>query len=348
MARPVILGVVGDSAAGKTTITRGLVRLLGDQNVTHVAADDYHRYDRQQRAERGITPLHPECNYMDILAQHLLLLRSGESILKPVYVHKDGTFGRPEYVAPQEFTVVEGLLGYHTEPMRQAYDVRVFLAPPEELRRRWKVQRDVSRRGYTTDKVLEELDRREPDSEAFIRPQQRHADLVVAFQPGDDADQAHLDAEITLRAGLNHPDLTPFTGDGDGSGITLEERDSEQVLYVPGDIPSERGAAIEEAVWDRMHFASHLRTERLGEFTVGTDLQRSESLAIVQVLILYHMVTARAAVSLGSDGTRNDTTSSEESAGPTGEAAGPTGESEPTGESAEPTGESEPEEAVQR
>ena len=50
MPRPVIVGVVGDSAAGKTTITRGLVRALGDENVTHIAADDYHRYDRKQRA----------------------------------------------------------------------------------------------------------------------------------------------------------------------------------------------------------------------------------------------------------------------------------------------------------
>ncbi|MDX6680114.1 MAG: hypothetical protein QOG94_153, partial [Solirubrobacteraceae bacterium] len=68
----------------------------------------------------------------------------------------------------------------------------------------------------------------------------------------------------------------------------------------------ERGADIEEAVWERMHFASHLRSERLGEFTVGTELHRSESLAVVQVLVLYHLVTARAAVALGSEGTRAD------------------------------------------
>ena len=68
MPRPIILGVVGDSAAGKTTLTRGLVRVLGEDNVTHVCTDDYHRYDRRQRAERNITPLDPECNYMDIMA----------------------------------------------------------------------------------------------------------------------------------------------------------------------------------------------------------------------------------------------------------------------------------------
>ena len=71
MSRPVILGVVGDSATGKTTFTRGLVRLLGEENVTHVCTDDYHRYDRGQRAELNITPLDPDCNYMDIMAQDL-------------------------------------------------------------------------------------------------------------------------------------------------------------------------------------------------------------------------------------------------------------------------------------
>jgi phosphoribulokinase len=57
--RPTMLGVVGDSAAGKTTLTRGLVRILGEDKVTHVCTDDYHRYDRQQRAERNITRLIP-------------------------------------------------------------------------------------------------------------------------------------------------------------------------------------------------------------------------------------------------------------------------------------------------
>jgi phosphoribulokinase len=66
----------------------------------------------------------------------------------------------------------------------------------------------------------------------------------------------------------------------------------------------DHAAAIEEAIWERMHFATHLRSRRLGEFTIGTELYRSESLALVQLLILYHLVTARARVALGNDGTR--------------------------------------------
>jgi phosphoribulokinase len=304
--RPVILGVVGDSATGKTTITRGLVRLLGEENVTHIGTDDYHRYDRKQRAERGITPLDPECNYIDVMTQDLHHVRRGEPILKPVYGHSGGSFGPPEYVVPRRFAVVEGLLGYSTPDLLDTYDVRVYLAPPEDLRRKWKVSRDVSRRGYTTDQVLEELDMREPDSAAYIRPQERKADLVVSFKPAEDGDDSGpLNAEITLREGLSQPDLSVMVEEGD-QGITLVQEDGEARLWIPGDIDSEQADAIEAAMWEKMHFASHLRTERLGEYTVGTDLHRSNSLAVVQVLLLYHLVTAKAAVALGGEGARAD------------------------------------------
>jgi phosphoribulokinase len=302
--RPVILGVVGDSAAGKTTITRGLVRALGEDHVAHICTDDYHRYDRQRRAELGITPLHPDCNHLDILAQHLAHLRRGEAVLKPVYRHNDGTFAAPVHVRPGRFTVIEGLLGYYLPEMLDVYDVRVYLNPPEDLRRRWKVQRDCSRRGYTTDQVLAELDRREPDSEAFIRPQRRYADMLISFRPQDgDKDPTHLEAELTLRDGLPHPDLTPFVQDRE-DGLTLRERGGERLLCIPGRMNPDHAAAIEEAIWERMHFATHLRARRLGEFTVGTELYRSESLALVQLLILYHLVTATAAIALGGDGVR--------------------------------------------
>jgi phosphoribulokinase len=242
---------------------------------------------------------------MDVLTQHLAHLRRGEPVLKPVYRHSDGTFGPPEYIQPGRFTVIEGLLGYHLADTRDVYDVRVFLNPPEDLRRKWKVQRDCSRRGYTTDQVLAELDRREHDSEAFIRPQRRWADMLVSFLAPDveQQDPTRLAAELTLREGLPHPDLTEIVREE--SGLTLERRGEERVLRIPGLIDPAQAAAIEEAIWARMHFAMHLRARRLGEFTVGTGLYRSESLAVVQLLILYHLVTARATVALGGDAVRS-------------------------------------------
>jgi len=312
MPRPVILGIVGDSAAGKTTISGALVEILGEEQVTHVATDDYHKYGREQRKEREITPLHPDCNYMDIIAQHLSLLRAGEPILKPVYKHEDGTFGPPEYVAPRPFAVVEGLLGYHTQGLRDAYDVRVYLAPPEELRRKWKVKRDTSSRGYTEDAVREDLDKREPDSAQFIRPQERHADLVVKFIENDDGDPDKLDAQIVLREGVPHPDLSPFL-DSTRKGISLIEEGPDPYIRIPGDIDHEHAEEIQEALWEGLHFAHHLRSERLGEFTAGSEVKRSDTLALVQLLVLYQMVTAKAAVAVGGEGARTEDKAAQQS-----------------------------------
>ena len=64
---------------------------------------------------------------------------------------------------------------------------------------------------------------------------------------------------------------------------------------------------LEEAIWDRMQFASHLRTQRLGEFTIGSDLHRSEALGLTQLLLLYHLVTARAVIALGGQSARAST-----------------------------------------
>ena len=93
--RPVMLAIAGDSAAGKTTITRGLVEALGADRCTAVCVDDYHAYDRAERRELPFTPLHPACNYVRIMEQHLQLLAMGQPILKPVYDHHTGQLTRP-------------------------------------------------------------------------------------------------------------------------------------------------------------------------------------------------------------------------------------------------------------
>jgi phosphoribulokinase len=107
-ARPVMLAIAGDSAAGKTTVTRGLVEALGADRCTAVCVDDYHRYDRAERRDLPFTVLHPDCNHVPIMEQHLQLLAMGQPVLKPVYDHRTGHFTRPVLVEPRRFVIVEG------------------------------------------------------------------------------------------------------------------------------------------------------------------------------------------------------------------------------------------------
>jgi phosphoribulokinase len=295
--RPILLGIVGDSAAGKTTLTSGIAAILGAERVACICSDDYHRYDRTERALRGITPLHPGCNHLDILEQHLRLLRQNQPILKPVYDHRDGTLAAPERVAPKPYVIVEGLLGYHSQALRACYDVKVYLEPLEELRIRWKIGRDTTKRGYSQEQVLRQIREREPDARAFVRPQRAFADIVVSFYPpAGHAEEAgpHLSVRHLLRPTLPHPNLKPLLDRGAHARLRLEparDADGQPIdrLEIHGDIPRAYAERLEELLWSLLPEASHLRAN-VGTFEGGQQV--SHPLALTQLLIAYHMVKA--------------------------------------------------------
>ncbi|HSK60379.1 MAG TPA: phosphoribulokinase [Actinomycetospora sp.] len=294
--RPVMLAIAGDSAAGKTTMTRGLVEALGPERCVSLCTDDYHRYDREERKELPFTALHPDCNHLQIMEQHLQLLATGAPVLKPVYDHATGQLVRPELVEPAEFVIVEGLFPLWSKLSRACFDVTVFLDPPEEIRRGWKVARDTTKRGYTEEKVLAELERREPESEAYIRPQRANADLVVRFAPiegRDDPDDTPLSATVMMRPTIDHPDLSDVLAPGLSRAMHLKlERDGDgrpaESLHVHGYVPREESLAVEKAIWTALGAPDTSTPECLGR--LGDT--RSEPLAIAQLLLLYHLTDA--------------------------------------------------------
>jgi len=296
--RPVMLAIAGDSAAGKTTLTRGLVQCLGADRMTAVCVDDYHRYDRAERRDKPFTALHPDCNHIDIMEQHLQLLSMGEPILKPVYDHTTGRLVRPELVRPREFVIVEGLLPLHTRLARACFDITVYLDPPEHLRHRWKIDRDCRTRGYTPDQVRRELDRREPESAAFIRPQRRWADIVVRFAPvAERADPpgTPLSAELLLRPTIDHPELAEVLKEP-GTAMHLRlRRDTDgrpvDALHVHGYVSPEESQVVKKAIWERLgpRAGDGIDRDALGRLSDGTA---SDPLAITQLLLLYHLLEA--------------------------------------------------------
>ncbi len=319
-ARPIILGIVGDSAAGKTTLSRGIAQILGEESAAVLCTDDYHRYNRQQRKDLNVTPLHPECNYLDIMAQHLRLLRNGETILKPHYEHSLGDFGPPQYIVPRPFLIVEGLLGFYRQEMRNAYSVRVYLNPPEELRRRWKVARDSTKRGYSPEEVLHELDIREPDAEAYIRPQRQHADIEIAFfsdpltrarsndnghlahsnnhghPNGGRFNDAHLNVRLTLHGTLHHPDLSSII-ESDRSGrvrTTLGREGGRAVEYleIDGAIPDGPAHALEQGLLDHLDACGAASPTVLGQYS-DSQAEQSHPLALTQLFLISHLLRAR-------------------------------------------------------
>ncbi|MBQ0818107.1 MAG: phosphoribulokinase [Methyloceanibacter sp.] len=300
---PIILGIVGDSASGKTTLSAGVAQILGEEHCSVFCTDDYHRYDRGERADSGMSALDPRGNYIDVLEQHLRLLRRGEAVLKPNYCHTDGTLGRPKYFRPTEFVIVEGLLGYTSRTMRDCYDVKIFLDPEEDLRVKWKIFRDTAKRGYKLEEVVASLERRKQDSPNFIHPQRTFADIVIRFQSpkGANGSDTQLDVRHLLRPTLPHPDFTPLFNESSNAGMHLElarDRDGKpvDVLEINGNISDNRAERIEDLLWNLIPEAGHLR-DQVGRFDAANNgVNKSHPLALTQLLVGYHAVKAAMGV----------------------------------------------------
>jgi phosphoribulokinase len=155
--------------------------------------------------------------------------------------------------------------------------------------------------------VLAELDRREPDSAAYIRPQRQCADITVRFAPvaGRQArpggtlpggDGGSLSAEILLRPTIGHPDLCHVLTDDDRRTVHLKLiRDSDgrpvDALHVHGHAPREDSRIVEKAIWEQLSFdPGTVLPDSLGQYAPG---RRSEALAIAQLLLLWHLLEAR-------------------------------------------------------
>ncbi|HCA94673.1 MAG TPA: phosphoribulokinase, partial [Cyanobacteria bacterium UBA9226] len=258
-------------------------------------------------AEKSISALHPDCNYLDIMQQHLNLLRTGQSILKPIYNHDNGMLETPEYIKPRRFVIIEGLLGYATRACRDCFDVKVFLAPPESLRTQWKIKRDTAKRGYTVEGVLDQLRKRETDSEEFIRPQRQWSDIVVTFYPPEEQIQGNdlmLNVRLVLRPTIPHPNFTRILEPSKShlsSAIRLElDRDMGKpvdVLEIDGHANSDQVRELERILCNDIpylgKFCSLEGNQDLGKIigTTGETLQ-SYPLALTQLLITYHMLKA--------------------------------------------------------
>jgi len=299
--RPLLLALAGDSASGKSTLSRGVEFILGVERVSRVCTDDYHRFDRATRAEMGVTPLAPEANDMLGMARDLRALAAGTPVRKPVYDHLTGSFGPDETVNPGQIVIVEGLLPLADRSVRDEIDVAVFLEPDEDLRRRWKLERDVFERGYSPKEVVAELKRREPDAAQYIRPQRDYADVIVRFHRREGAtDDEHLSARLIVRPTLPFPALRELLGSFHARGVQpvrwstrTDRRGPMSVLEIDGNCPPTIGAELEEALWSSLHPDEQVQWERIGMVsTPGVGEQRSESLALAQLLIVTYLVGA--------------------------------------------------------
>lgn len=184
MKKPIIIGIAGGSASGKTSIARTLFDTFEKTNsVVIIREDDYYKnQDHLTMEERVKTNYdHPFAFDHDLLMRQLNDLINGKDIEKPTYDYVNHTrFKETERVHASDVIILEGLFVLDNQDIRNLLDIKVFVDTPSDVRFIRRLLRDVKERKRTLDSVVEQyLTTVRIMHEQFIEPSKKYADLII-------------------------------------------------------------------------------------------------------------------------------------------------------------------------
>ena len=182
MEEILVIGIAGGSGSGKTTLMKNLVEQF-PQEITVISHDNYYkRHDELTYEQRCLINYdEPDAFETDLMAKHLEQLRQGQTIDCPVYdytVHNrsDETIR----IVPKRVIIVEGILIFADEALRELMDIRIFVDTDADIRLCRRIKRDVNKRGRSLESVLTQYQQTvKPMHEKYVEPSKKYANLVV-------------------------------------------------------------------------------------------------------------------------------------------------------------------------
>ena len=181
--KPLIIGIAGGTGSGKSTVARNVAQALSAQSVAFIDMDGYYRnhahlpFDERRRINWD----HPDAFDWELLIDQLEQLSRGDAIDKPVYDFVSHTRGEhTARVEAAEVVVIDGILLFTDERVRELCDVKVFVDADADIRLIRRIRRDIVKRGRPLEEVLEQyLTTVQPMHLQFVEPSKRYADVIV-------------------------------------------------------------------------------------------------------------------------------------------------------------------------
>lgn len=183
MEQCVIIGIAGASGSGKSLLSKTIVNELGSDQVTVISEDSYYKdlgdMPHNQKAARNFD--HPDAFDHHLFAEHLVALKEGKTVEVPTYdfsTHSRSTETRK--IANPRLIVLEGILLFVDELLREAMDIRIYVDTPMDICLIRRMQRDIAERGRSVECVLKQYQETvRPMYLQFIEPSKRYADIIV-------------------------------------------------------------------------------------------------------------------------------------------------------------------------
>jgi len=183
MLKPLIIGIAGGSGSGKSTVAKNVAELLTTSSVAFLDMDAYYKnftslsLDKRRRLNWD----HPDAFDYDLLCSHLDALSKRKAIQKPEYDFVTHLRSKEETrVEPGDVVVIDGILLFVDERVRDLCDVKVFVDADADIRLIRRIERDTHERGRPLDEIIEQyLSTVQPMHLQFVEPSKRYADVIV-------------------------------------------------------------------------------------------------------------------------------------------------------------------------
>lgn len=193
-----IIGVAGGSGSGKSTIAQNIAAALPSHCVTIIEHDCYYR-DRPDLSfeQRCLVNFdHPDALETELLVEHLIALRKGQTIHAPVYNFKSHhRMAESKVVEPTPVIMVEGILALVDARLRAQFDIKIFVDTDSDIRVFRRIRRDIEQRGRTFDSIRKQYyETVRPMHVQFVEPSKQWADLII---PEGGQNQVALDLIVS-------------------------------------------------------------------------------------------------------------------------------------------------------
>jgi len=182
-SRPLVIGIAGGSASGKTTVTNKILEGLDRSQVIVLQHDSYYK-DLSQFGDvqpDAINFDHPNSLETSLLIEHICALREGRPIEQPVYNFTTNRRMKETIrMEPKGILIVDGILIFVEKALRELMDIRIFVDTDADERLVRRIRRDIVERGRSLDSVIAQYLRTvKPMHLEFVEPSKHWADIII-------------------------------------------------------------------------------------------------------------------------------------------------------------------------
>jgi uridine kinase len=178
-----LIGIAGGTGSGKTTVASKIVEALPPGQALLLQQDSYYR-DRGYLAlaQRSLINFdEPEALENERLERDLRDLGAGRAVDAPLYDFATHTRrAETRRLEPCQIVVVEGILLFAVAPVRDLFDLRLFVDTPDDVRLLRRIKRDLTERRRDIDAIeAQYLSTVRAMHELHVAPTRQHAHLII-------------------------------------------------------------------------------------------------------------------------------------------------------------------------